>query len=69
MNTQPSWRIPLDADAERECSRLTLGEILDRQMELEKVLEKSEAGSGEYKRAQTMLRATYAVINGRYFKK
>lgn len=69
MNSQPSWRIPANVDAERECSRLTLSEILDRQMELEKVLSKIESGTDEYKRAQAMLRATYVVIQGRYFKK
>jgi hypothetical protein len=67
MNTQPTWFVPSDAAAEREVSRLTISQILDRQMELEKVIALDD--SQEAARARVMLRATYTVLSNRYVKK
>lgn len=65
MNSnQPTWRIPNDDAALREVSRLSLGEILDRQIELEKVIALED--SAEAARAKVMLRATYVELNRRY---
>jgi len=67
MNT-PAWRIPRDTDAEREVSRLSLSAILDRQMELEKVIGTCAPESDEQKRARVLLRATYTELQRRYWK-
>lgn len=67
MNSQPKWFVPSDETALREVSQLTLSQILDRQMELEKVIALDD--SEEAARAKVMLRATYTAINRRYFKK
>jgi hypothetical protein len=67
MNSQPSFYVPSDEAALREVSQLTLSQILDRQMDLQKVIALDD--SDEAKRAKVMLRATYTAINRRYFKK
>lgn len=65
MSEQPAWFVPSDESALREVSKLTLSQILDRQMELEKVIALDD--SQEAARARIMLRATFTAIRGRYF--
>jgi hypothetical protein len=66
MTTTPTWFVPSDSTADREVSRLSLSEILDRQIELEKVIALDD--SEEAARAKVMLRATYSELGRRYRK-
>jgi hypothetical protein len=67
MNSHPKFYVPSDEAALREVSNLTLSQILDRQMELQKVIALDD--SDEAARARVMLRATYTALNRRYYKK
>src|ERR1700685_1896858 len=64
LGAMPRWHIPNDSDALREVSRLSLSEILDRQIELQNVIALDD--SDEAARAKVMLRATYVELQRRY---
>jgi hypothetical protein len=62
---RPSYLIQTDTKAITEASRLTLSQILDRQMELEKTIARSE-DAAEVKQARVLLHATYVALQQRY---
>ena len=67
MSSQPSFYVPSDESALREVSQLTIGQILDRQMELQEVI--ALEGSDEAARAKVMLKATYTALHRGMYKK
>lgn len=68
MNTVTKIRLE-SADVARELTRLPLSEILDRQIELQKITDFPDSVSAEeLTEARTMLRATYNELGRRYRK-